>query len=59
MSRGFKPDKGRLDALRCAIEVIETDARSRGAQNFEPGEVVALFEPGADQDEMRAIQATW
>ena len=59
MSRGFKPEKGRLAALRCAIEVIETDARSRGAQNFEPGEVVALFEAGADQDAMRAIQATW
>ncbi|MDM0037182.1 toll/interleukin-1 receptor domain-containing protein [Variovorax sp. J22P271] len=59
MSRGFKPEKGRLDALRCAIEVIETDARSRGAQNFEPGEVVALFEPGDDQSEMKAIQVTW
>ncbi len=59
MSRGFKPDSGRLDALRCAIEVIETDARSRGASvNSSLGRSSRCSNPAPTRT-MRAIQATW
>ena len=56
------PDAARayiLGKLRGAIEVIENDAMSRGAQNIDTEAVVALFEEHADQDEMAEIQKTW
>lgn len=59
MTEAFEPDSAKLDSLRCAVEVIETDARSRGSQNFKPGRIVALFKPGADQAEMKQIQQDW
>jgi hypothetical protein len=48
-----------LGKLRGAIEIIENDAMSRGAQNIDVEAVAALFEQHADQDEMAAIQKIW
>jgi hypothetical protein len=48
-----------LRQLRSAIEIIETDALSRGAQNIDREAVAALFEHQEDQDEMTEIQDVW
>jgi len=48
-----------LSLLRCSIEVIENDALSRGAQNFDPDAINALFEDDAEQQEMAAMQSIW
>jgi len=48
-----------LQRLRSAIEVIENDAMSRGAENIDPEAVAALFEQHEDQEEMAAIQKIW
>ena len=45
--------------LRGAIEVIENDALSRGAENIDAEAVAALFEQHEDQEEMAAIQQIW
>lgn len=45
--------------LRAAIEIIENDAMSRGAQNIDPEAVAALFEQHEDQEEMAEIQKIW
>ena len=54
-----KPDAYILQKLRGAIEVIENDAMSRGAENIDPEAVAALFEQHEDQEEMAAIQKIW
>lgn len=54
-----KPDAYVRQKLRGAIEVIENDALSRGAQNIDPEAVAALFEQHEDQEEMAAIQKIW
>jgi hypothetical protein len=54
-----KPDGYVLQKLRAAIEVIENDALSRGAENIDPEAVAALFEQHEDQEEMAAIQKIW
>jgi hypothetical protein len=59
MTDTWKSDIEKLDHLRLAIEIIENDALSRGAQDFDAGKVTALFAPGKDQSEMRRIQAMW
>jgi hypothetical protein len=48
-----------LQKVRGAIEVIENDAMSRGAENIDPEAVAALFEQHEDQEEMAAIQKIW
>jgi hypothetical protein len=45
--------------LRGAIEIIENDALSRGAQNFDPDAVAALFEQEDEQHQIVAMQSTW
>jgi hypothetical protein len=45
--------------LRSAIEVIENDALSRGAENIDREAVGALFEREEDQDEMTEVQGIW
>lgn len=54
-----QPNAYVLQKLRSAIEVIENDALSRGAQNIDPEAVAALFEQHEDQDEMAEIQKLW
>jgi hypothetical protein len=54
-----KPAAYVLQKLRGAIEVIENDAMSRGAQNIDPEAVAALFEQHEDQEEMAEIQKIW
>jgi hypothetical protein len=54
-----KPAASVLQKVRAAIEVIENDAMSRGAQNIDPEAVAALFEQHEDQEEMAAIQKIW
>jgi hypothetical protein len=53
------PDAYIRQKLRGAIEVIENDAMSRGAENIDPEAVAALFEQHEDQEEMAAIQKIW
>ena len=48
-----------LGHLRSAIEIIETDALSRGAENIDREAVAALFEHQEDQDEMAELQDAW
>src|SRR5262245_58658888 len=48
-----------LSLLRGAIEVIENDALSRGAQNIDREAVAALFEREGDQDEIAEVQEIW
>jgi hypothetical protein len=54
-----KPDAYVRQKLRGAIEVIENDAMSRGAENIDPEAVAALFEQLEDQEEMAEIQKIW
>lgn len=54
-----KPDAYVRQKLRGAIEVIENDAMSRGAENIDPEAVAALFEQHEDQEEMAEIQKIW
>jgi hypothetical protein len=48
-----------LQHLRTAVEVIENDALSRGAENIDRDAVIALFDDARDQDEMADVQAGW
>jgi TIR domain-containing protein len=48
-----------LQKVRGAVEVIENDAMSRGAENIDPEAVAALFEQHEDQEEMTVIQKIW
>jgi len=48
-----------LRDLRRAIEIIETDAYSRGAQNFDPASVSALFETPEDRQEIAQVRREW
>jgi hypothetical protein len=48
-----------VSMLRGAIERIELDTLSRGAQNFHPYAVVALFEREEEQREIVSLQSTW
>jgi hypothetical protein len=48
-----------LPLLRGAIEIIENDALSRGAENFDRDAVVALFDEEVDRDEIAEIQDRW
>jgi hypothetical protein len=52
-------EKETLSKVRNAIEIIENDALSRGAQNIDREAVEALFEEEKDQDEMAALQNIW
>lgn len=52
-------DGDMLRRLREAVETIENDALSRGAQNIDRDSVVALFEDGADQQAMLRVQQQW
>jgi hypothetical protein len=52
-------EQGMLSLLRRAIEVIENDALSRGAQNIDREAVAALFEREADRDEIAEVQDIW
>jgi hypothetical protein len=54
-----KPDGYVLQKLRSAIEIIENDAMSRGAENIDPEAVAALFDQHEDQEEMAQIQKIW
>lgn len=45
--------------LRDAIETIENDAMSRGAQNIDRESVIELFEAIEDQTEMVRVQQDW
>ena len=47
-----------LAQLRGAIEIIENDALSRGAENISRATVLALFN-GADADAMAQVQQAW
>ena len=47
-----------LAQLRGAIEIIENDALSRGAENISRGAIAALFNP-ADADAMSQVQQAW
>jgi hypothetical protein len=58
-SSNKQPAEERLLQLRGAIEVIENDALSRGAENIDREAVAALFERPEDQDEMVKLQDTW
>ncbi|MGJ7509028.1 toll/interleukin-1 receptor domain-containing protein [Variovorax sp. GT1P44] len=59
MTAARKSDDEKLAHLRSAVEIIENDALSRGAQNFDRGAVTAIFEPGRDQETMVEIQDSW
>ncbi len=48
-----------LAALREAIEVIETDARSRGAEHVEADAASLVFEGAAEQAEMARLAEAW
>jgi|ADGO01.1.fsa_nt_gi MTH538 TIR-like domain (DUF1863). len=48
-----------LTALRGAIEIIEIDVSSRGAQNFKPDEIVRLFDNEEEQHEIVRLQTLW
>jgi len=48
-----------LTQLRTAIDTIECDAKSRGAQNITPEAVVALFDEHRDRKQMRELQTGW
>ena len=48
-----------LSLLRGAIEVIENDALSRGAQNIDREAVAALFERERDRNEIAEVQDIW
>lgn len=48
-----------LRQLRAAVEIIETDALSRGAQNIDRYAVAALFERTEDQLEMASLGDAW
>jgi hypothetical protein len=55
-------DQSALDMLlklRSAVEVIENDALSRGAENIDRDAVAQLFNRTEDQDEMDDIQSSW
>ena len=52
-------DKDILPQLRGAIEIIENDALSRGAENIDREAVVALFDQEKDQEEIAEIQDSW
>jgi len=54
-----KPEVYIRQKLRSAVEVIENDALSRGAENIDPEAVAALFEHNEDQEEMAEIQKIW
>jgi len=54
-----KPARYVLQKLRSAIEIIENDAMSRGAENIDPEAVAALFDQHEDQEEMAQIQKIW
>jgi hypothetical protein len=56
---GPEPHEDLLKRLRCSVEVIENDALSRGAQNFDPEAVLALFDREDDQDEIALVQQEW
>jgi hypothetical protein len=45
--------------LREAIEIIENDALSRGAEQMDPDSIDALFEQLEDQKTMADVQASW
>jgi hypothetical protein len=48
-----------LRKLRCAIEVIENDALSRGAENIDRDAVAALFDRPEDQVDIARVQQEW
>ncbi|NML14452.1 hypothetical protein [Azohydromonas caseinilytica] len=45
--------------VRAAIEVIENDAQSRGAENLDEATVVDLFTSAQDQDDMATVLDRW
>ena len=53
------PVDERVRRLREAVETIECDALSRGAQNIDRDSVVELFDDPADQDAILAVQQQW
>jgi hypothetical protein len=48
-----------LPILRGAIQIIENDALSRGAENIDREAVTALFDQESDRDEIFEIQESW
>jgi hypothetical protein len=48
-----------LNNLRSAIEIIENDALSRGAEKMDHDAVMALFERDEDRDMMAEVQGSW
>lgn len=48
-----------LAPLRLAVETIENDALSRGAENIDRAAMVELFDDAADQDAIGAVQDDW
>jgi hypothetical protein len=48
-----------LPHLRDAIQIIENDALSRGAENIDREAVSALFDQEGDRDEILEIQESW
>lgn len=53
------PVDERVRRLREAVETIENDALSRGAQNIDRDSVIELFEGEADQQTMLQVQQQW
>jgi hypothetical protein len=58
-SNGVQSALDMLAKLRNAIEIIENDALSRGAENIDRDAVALLFNRTDEQDEMVEIQASW
>jgi TIR domain len=57
---GVQPPPGELLAnLRSAIEIIENDALSRGAEKMDRDAVMGLFDNDADRDVMAEVQDSW
>jgi hypothetical protein len=48
-----------LKQLRDAIQVIESDAHSRGSEHVDRNEVGLIFDSAADQAEMARLSAEW
>ncbi len=48
-----------LAPLVDAIEVIEVDARSRGAEDLDLDDVLTLFDTAAERDEIARLDADW
>ncbi|MBS0445041.1 MAG: toll/interleukin-1 receptor domain-containing protein [Proteobacteria bacterium] len=58
--RGGPPAHAELLAqLRGAVEIIENDARSRGAEDISHGAIAALFPNAGDNETIAEVQRAW